>query len=651
MDDAHIITHSPRTGKEPAVCSGCQGLTFKSLSGLGTTRSDVRFTGSPRTLAASTCQLCRLIGAVTLADIQNNGYPQDYYDQSVLILDGSIRQWKWKDELDHSKCYVDIFASGDFNFHIDILEVCNEESFKSRHEALLKEYTADLDFVRNCFRECSIHDEACGRVPESTAFDLRVIDCRTKLVVSAPSKCLYAALSYVWSHVSDASVNISHSDDLQTTSMPKLIEDSLFVAQKLGYNYIWIDRYCIDQSDIEGKALQIQQMDKIYQEAQVTIIAATDLHANGLPGILGTPRERLFADLGNFGLVPVARDIHYIGRAIDVSDWNMRGWTYQEKLFSKRRVYFTQWHIAYQCCGTHWIHKPPRKMPRGRAGRTVTEFVLNNESVFDQRLASQVSIFSKRKLTFADDVLNAMDGIFNSHRTSSRTQTCTGVILAGHPWDNLSATKILIQGLSWYHDYSLGGRRPAFPSWSWAGWMEAQVSSTFIIDSGWFKSDTIAWVEKRDGTIIEPIELWDVQNFQDRASYRYLHLDVLMLNLGLPTEMYTTGPGHTHVSFAKAADTPEFKTEPGQGRSYMRLDIKDDQLLHESRGNPLFAALLGYKSFRATEKESLIMVVSLILTEKGDHYERVAIDELDTNLKEWERVKKLALPYRRIRIG
>jgi hypothetical protein len=615
-------------------------------------RSDIRFTGSPRTLAASTCQLCRLVGTLILANIQINEHPKDYYDQSELRLDASLHEREWREIFDYSKFYVDICALGDFDFHVDALKVYNKESFKSRYEALLKEYTANLEFVRYCFRECSIHDEACGRVQESTAVDLRVIDCRTKLVVSAPSKCLYAALSYVWSHVNDVPANISDLDDVQTTRMPKLIEDSLFVAQKLGYNYIWIDRYCIDQSDIEGKALQIQQMDKIYQEAQVTIIAATDQHANGLPGILGTPRERPFADLGNVGLVPVARDIRYINKAIDVSDWNKRGWTYQEKMFSKRRVYFTQWHIAYQCCGTHWTDKPPRKMPRGQAKHTVTELVLDNESVFDQRLASQVSIFSKRKLTFADDVLNAMDGIFNSHRTSSGTQTCTGVILAGYPEDKLSATMILIQGLSWYHDYSLGGRRPAFPSWSWAGWMEAQVSSTFIIGGlPSFESDTTAWVEKRDGTIIEPIELWDAQNFQDRASYRYLHLDVLMLNLGLPTDTYTTGPGHTHVSFAKAADAPDFKRKPGQERSYMRLDIKDDRLLHESRDNPLFAALLGYKSFPGTAKETLIMVVSLILTEKGDHYERVAIDELDTNLEEWERVKKLALPYRRIRIG
>jgi heterokaryon incompatibility protein (HET) len=55
---------------------------------------------------------------------------------------------------------------------------------------------------------------------------------------------------------------------------------------KLDIRYIWIDAYCIDQGDHEGKKLQIKHMRSIYREAYVTIVASEgEFPANSLPGV------------------------------------------------------------------------------------------------------------------------------------------------------------------------------------------------------------------------------------------------------------------------------------------------------------------------------------------------------------------------------
>ncbi|KAL1800053.1 hypothetical protein ACET3X_000395 [Alternaria dauci] len=66
---------------------------------------------------------------------------------------------------------------------------------------------------------------------------------------------------------------------LQETSklpikLPATIEDSITATLRLGYRYLWVDKYCVHQQDSSDKHIQIQQMDIIYASAQTTLIAA-----------------------------------------------------------------------------------------------------------------------------------------------------------------------------------------------------------------------------------------------------------------------------------------------------------------------------------------------------------------------------------------
>lgn len=66
-----------------------------------------------------------------------------------------------------------------------------------------------------------------------------MIDCEQRAVVQAPADCDYVALSYVWGQnfVAEPAARGSQLGPLAQT-----LEDSIAVAQLLGYRYLWIDR-------------------------------------------------------------------------------------------------------------------------------------------------------------------------------------------------------------------------------------------------------------------------------------------------------------------------------------------------------------------------------------------------------------------------
>jgi hypothetical protein len=116
----------------------------------------------------------------------------------------------------------------------------------------------------------------------------QVIDCETRNLVPCPAGCAYIALSYVWSSFSQTPQTLRS----QLFRAPPTIEDAIICTQALGFKYLWIDRYCIDQDDLKTKHCLIQRMDQIYQKASLTIInAAGEGPDCGLPGVSNTLRR------------------------------------------------------------------------------------------------------------------------------------------------------------------------------------------------------------------------------------------------------------------------------------------------------------------------------------------------------------------------
>jgi Heterokaryon incompatibility protein (HET) len=178
-----------------------------------------------------------------------------------------------------------------------------------------------------------------------------------------------------------------------------------------------VDKYCINQSDDVDKATQIAQMDLIYANAEVTIVAAAgDGPHYGLPGVAGTLRK--IQPALRIGQYPLASTLPYPRELVGKSKWATRGWTFQEGILSKRRLIFTDRQVCWecnnmQCAEAVRVRPPDNDTPFSSSLR---QHVLRNK-VPGRRLEefmSFVSEFRGRYLTYASYSLRALSGIFRA---------------------------------------------------------------------------------------------------------------------------------------------------------------------------------------------------------------------------------------------
>lgn len=128
--------------------------------------------------------------------------------------------------------------------------------------------------------------------------------------------------------------------------------DAFNLVRFLGVRYIWIDSLCIVQDSSRSWNLNSRVMDLIYGNARMTICAADGVdsstglramhpneHATPQISAVCTPEVRLM----------VLRPPEIWIRA---SKWNTRAWTFQERLLSKRCLFFTEGRVYFQCLST-----------------------------------------------------------------------------------------------------------------------------------------------------------------------------------------------------------------------------------------------------------------------------------------------------------
>jgi hypothetical protein len=266
-------------------------------------------------------------------------------------------------------------------------------------------------------------------------------------------------------------------------SLPAAIRDACHLVRKLGERYLWIDRLCIRQNS-RGKHRELARMDVVYSHALLTIAAIDGKDANdSLPGV--QPASRL----------PVRR-VEYIEDATFISDppplqrflkgsiYETRGWTYQERCFSRRILFFSHQQVYFQCQKHIRSESHPQEKPFWSASNRVNKIRLRgswkvdvssfglipNDEIPPEHWTAGLPVYqdlveaySRRKLTFTTDVVNAFAG-FNS----IFEECCGGAIVSAMPVSTLSSA------LMWVA--MAGARRrihegaPIFSSWCWTGW-------------------------------------------------------------------------------------------------------------------------------------------------------------------------------------
>ncbi|KAH6638493.1 heterokaryon incompatibility protein-domain-containing protein, partial [Boeremia exigua] len=180
--------------------------------------------------------------------------------------------------------------------------------------------------------------------------------CVVELPSSPPSR--YVTLSYTWGGTPEAKelqLEQSNQNELckpgclkLLSGIPDLIRDAIRFCADMGERYLWVDRLCIVQDDLEAKLEQINAMDRIYHMASFTLIAAIPLDI-GLPGVVGRPRRSQVSNWNRKFHLKYRFIVDNFSPNISKSFWNSRGWTYQEFTLSRRVIFITEWQAYWIC--------------------------------------------------------------------------------------------------------------------------------------------------------------------------------------------------------------------------------------------------------------------------------------------------------------
>jgi len=366
-------------------------------------------------------------------------------------------------------------------------------------------HEVDIDTVKGWLKCCEEeHTQWCAaKITDDVAHvpGFRVIDIESGNIHEQPEGCRYLALSYVWgeAHRGNDYLRLlqANHDDLrgvgglfkEMSRLPRTIRDSIDLCKKLGERYLWVDSLCIIQDSPEDMGGQISRMNTIYRRAFLTIVAAAGSDANaGLPGISPDLLRRLApeASINDFDLAAIPEDGEF---ELNTSTWNTRAWTFQERVLSNSLLRFTTNSVTFECQSACWredftltgpeadhfrLVDQERKEQETRQNfhHIISADVLQFENmvprsewhndfwnIWKGAYSPLVRDYTKRKLTFEGDMLNAFQGIEGALRRS------LGEFYWGLP------LYLLAQSLGWLATTGDIKRREGFPSFSWTGWV------------------------------------------------------------------------------------------------------------------------------------------------------------------------------------
>jgi hypothetical protein len=320
-----------------------------------------------------------------------------------------------------------------------------------------------------------------------TALPTRVVDCtdtaRPKVYITNGSLGIYAALSYVWGekqpHRAQMDNIKAYTEGIELDQIPQTIRDAIVSTQLLGLQYLWVDSLCILQDSKEDKNREIPLIRKIFQNAYVTIIAASSRKVceGFLQDQLAPPpatRVPFRCPNGSIGTMWLRSGTVEPSEPVDT-----RAWCYEERLLSPRALVFASNTVRYECQthtanignanGAIWRSETrfPGILPQPDRPLLFTADTLKLDSAW----SSVVAEYTKRDLTHPRDKLIAFYGIAETFHNAWKTSR----YLAGL-WSHR-----LLEELLWQKSGP-----PRFPrpekeralSWSWAA-IDGQVVPAF----------------------------------------------------------------------------------------------------------------------------------------------------------------------------
>ncbi|KAI1481061.1 HET-domain-containing protein [Daldinia eschscholtzii] len=399
----------------------------------------------------------------------------------------------------------------------------------------------DITLVKDWLDECQKHQHSkqskdqclCNGLFQSRA-PFRLIDVDKNCIAEKYERCDYVALSYVWGDTptildfeskdqtmtpilvacrknikhlkAENSLSESETGAQLKARIPRTVKDAMEFTRRMGMRYLWVDTLCIIQNDGKNMAQLIAQMGDIYNSAAVTIIAAAGRNSDaGLSGIsprAGCPIKPVTIVTSSGTVLSLSVCLSSLCEEVRRETWNTRGWTFQEQSLSQRCLYFTANEVFFNCAecqrregydyavkgginknieievrtGPPWWKRNLRRdldpTPYHYLGST------GGGELDAQTYQTAVQEYTRKNLTYSDDIFNAFEGIFNRSEVTST-----------NPSEKLSIRQaqaipshLLYRALLWFPlpkakrrgpsrvTGPIGGSTEKFSLWSWVSW-------------------------------------------------------------------------------------------------------------------------------------------------------------------------------------
>jgi heterokaryon incompatibility protein (HET) len=345
------------------------------------------------------------------------------------------------------------------------------------------------------------HKMACGNAELveskfSPDEEILLIDVRRLCLFRGLTSYRYLALSYVWGETKGFHTTKQTIESLLKPNalvkcwhdIPTVIRDAIDLADQLEEQYLWVDALCIVQDDADSKHQQLLLMAEIYNSATATLVSCSGSDANNKlvdsVAIRGKFRAQETATYGNDTLVdyntPKAlrpfNQKKFIGK-VEETVWSTRGWTYQERRLSRRRIYILKNEIMFHCRADLFSPFGDTEVPISSLSSLQYRRSHDNLAEIPDDLgpanwhlgfnfwAEIVQEYTQKHLKHQSDILNACMGIlcaFEGYTT----------------WPNIyGMPQPLIDIVLHWAPKTIVTRTPCsknskenFPSWSWLAW-------------------------------------------------------------------------------------------------------------------------------------------------------------------------------------
>ncbi|KAI6043015.1 heterokaryon incompatibility protein-domain-containing protein [Pisolithus marmoratus] len=381
---------------------------------------------------------------------------------------------------------------------------------------------------------------------------VRMIDVTKMALVPASPDCRYLALSY----------NIKtrvHPTGLDVSILPATIRDTLHLTRQIGERYLWIDALCILQDSPVDKGAQICIMDLIYSRAAFTIFAASGQSVS--PGSRSVT-QHIECVQGLHLTIPLPS----LSEALTESNWNTRGWTFQEILLSRRRLVFTKHQMYFECAKDVWCEDVVAET-KTLSSSTVMSLPNYPEASYMtvRNYLTAVAGYSQRRLTVESDIVAAITALLNVlTRNYEPTGSDPKKAFPFGMWIRHLDTSLLWQPSlheALVRRTAADGNHPRWPSWAWTGWKGAvQYGNESQMLNG-SDSDIHA---RPDESLVTAWHIVD----QDRGTIR-LDVETILASWTVPANAEQTNP-QMYARSGNYASDPELEFLPPPGTLIFR---------------------------------------------------------------------------------